>query len=826
MSKTDLQKWLLKNDGFQEQYRRVVIDSVANQFPALNRPSSNEEHNWGYLLMCASLLAQSEDGVCQDVSLRIAQFCLQQNGMTATYKDAAAVILDILANQPAINLAEARNLIENSFADRLPFPMLQDWTRRSIENVVTLSDSRTLSVNHFQRRFWEQTKKKNWISMSAPTSSGKSFILAQWLADYLRSSPNATIVYLVPTRALIQQVQQDIEHLLNTEHIESVSITTLPLQSAYKSGVANVFVFTQERFHILLGERGANLHVDLLVVDEAQKIGDNYRGVPPGGVMSGDIVSEDTMVNQNLLWVSQVNGRPMEWDVELILEGNPERIGQIKLPSRPSPNSKRLPFVAFTLGSREGGNVIYVNGAADAEKAAKQLYDLLGNDADIPADQEIKDLADLIRKTIHRQYSLSNVLQRGVAFHYGNIPLLVRTEIERLFRANKIKYLVCTSTLIEGINMPCQSIFARGPTKGRGKPMTPSDFWNLAGRAGRWGKEFQGNVICVDAKRDNVWKNGAPTRKAKFRITRTTDDVLSDVDALLGYIENGAPRDEAGKKPNLEYVFSYLMSSNILNGSISDALWAHRFPAEVVQRINILLEERSQSLSTPNDVILRNPGISPLAMDGLLDYFQNRTENRSEPVEGLLPAPPESEDAVNEYAKILHRINRHLGDVFGRGNRVRQLALLIVNWMQGYPLARIISSREQHYGSDNLAGLIRNSMKDVEEFARFQAPKFLACYVDLLRVYMERIDRQDLIDRLFELNVLLEFGVSQKTQLSLVGIGLSRSSAIALSELISDDSMTEEACLTWLQENDWMTHDMAALIKREIRTVLDGKSGR
>ncbi len=451
---------------------------------------------------------------------------------------------------------------------------------------------------------------------------------------------------------------------------------------------------------------------------------------------------------------------------------------------------------------------------------------MLGDDADISADQEIKDLVDLIRKTIHPKYSLANVLQRGVAFHYGNIPLLVRTEIEHLFRSNKIKYLVCTSTLIEGINMPCQSIFVRGPTKGLGKPMTPSDFWNLAGRAGRWGKEFQGNVICVDAKRNNVWKNGAPTHKAKFRITRTTDDVLSDVNALLEYIENGTPRDELGQKLHLEYVFSYLMSSKILNGSILDALWARRFPAEVVQRINLLLEKRSQTLSTPNDVILRNPGISPLAMDGLLDYFQNRTKNRAEPIEGLLPVHPESEEVVNEYAKILHRINKHLGDVFGRGKRVRKLALLIVNWMQGYPLARIISSREKYYGSDNLADLIRGSMKDVEEIARFQAPKFLACYVDLLRVYMERIDRQDLIDRLFEINVLLEFGVSQKTQLSLMGIGLGRSSAIALSELISDDSMAEEACLTWLQDNDWMTHDMPALIQREIRLVLDGKRGK
>jgi len=158
--------------------------------------------------------------------------------------------------------------------------------------------------------------------------------------------------------------------------------------------------------------------------------------------------------------------------------------------------------------------------------------------------------------------------------------------------------------------------------------------------------------------------------------------------------------------------------------------------------------------------------------------------------------------------------------VFGRRNRVRQLALLIVDWMRGYPLARIISSRERYYGSDDVAGLIRNTMKDVEEIERFQAPKYLTCYVDLLRVYLQRMDRNDLVERLFELNILLEFGVSQTTQLSLMGLGLSRSSAIALSELITDDSLNEADCLRWLEEQNWMTQDMPALIKREVADLL------
>ncbi|MBN2266886.1 MAG: DEAD/DEAH box helicase [Candidatus Babeliaceae bacterium] len=860
MSKTDLQDWLLQNSGFQTQYRHLLIDSVASQFYGLQRNSDNtkELYDWKYLLLCASLLAQSETEKCQDTALRIAQYCLECGDTSEVEKHAAAIILDTLANRPAIKLAEVRDLIKHSYFDRLPFPLYQDWVKRSIKNTIALSDDKSLEANRFQCSFWESVNTHDWISISAPTSAGKSFIIGRWLAEYLRNNPQSTVVYIVPTRALIQQVQRDIEGILKFAHVENTSVATLPLKSSLKSDKANIFIFTQERLHVLLAAFNNDISVDLLVIDEAQKIGDNYRGVllqqaieavscrnpqcriifaspmtenpdimledAPDGYSREAIVSEDTMVNQNLIWVSQVFGRPQIWSVELILEENLVEIGRIQLPSSPSPSSKRLPFVAFSLGNPEGGNVIYVNGAADAEKRAKQLYDLIGDDSESFKDKEINDLIELIQKTIHRNYSLGYVLRRGIAFHYGNMPLLVRTEIERLFRENKIKYLVCTSTLIEGVNMPCQSIFVRGPQKGHNKPMNPSDFWNLAGRAGRWGKEFQGNVICVDAKQDNVWKKGAPKRRTKFRIYRTSDKILLQSEDLQSFIDNKTPREEARKTPNLEYVFSYLVSSYIRNSSISSANWACRFPDKLILTLDERIGEIVRKINTPKEVILRNPGISPIAMDNLLEYFNDRTVNRKESVEGLIPVPAESVEAFDEYIKILYRINRYLGNVFGQGNRVRQLALLIVDWMKGYPLARMISSREKYYGCDDLPGLIRNTMKDVEEYARFQAPKYLACYVDLLRVYLEDIERYDLVQRLQELNVLLEFGVSQATQLSLIGLGLSRSSAIAISELIANDSLNEYKCIQWLKENDWMTQDMPELIKREVSNLLNNRS--
>jgi len=864
MSKADLQGWLLQNSGFKTQYRGLLIDSVASQFSGLQRndQEAHKEHDWGYLLLCASLLAQSETEKCQDAALRIAQYCLECGNTSDVEKHAAAVVLDTLANRPAIKLAEGRDLLQHGFSERLPFTLYQDWVKRSIENTIALSNDKCLEANRFQCSFWESANTHDRVSISAPTSAGKSFIIGRWLAEYLRNNPQPTVVYIVPTRALIQQVQRDIEAILKSEHVENTSVVTLPLQSSLKADRANIFVFTQERLHVLLAAFDNNISVDLLVIDEAQKIGDNYRGIllqqaveavacrnpqckiifaspmtknpdimledTPAGVSRESLVSEDTMVNQNLIWVSQVFRRPQIWNVELILEENPIGIGNIQLPSSPSLVSKRLPFVAFSLGNPDGGNVIYVNGAADAEKRAKQLYDLIGDDSESSEDKEIQDLIELIQKTIHPNYSLGYVLRRGIAFHYGNMPLLIRTVIEKLFSENKIKYLVCTSTLIEGVNMPCQSIFVRGPQKGRNKPMNPSDFWNLAGRAGRWGKEFQGNVVCVDAKREDVWKKGAPRGRTKFRISRTSDEVLSESDELLSFIENQTPREEAIKNPNLEYVFSYLVSSYIRNSNIASAIWAQRFPEELIHTLDERITRIAANLKTPQEVVLRNPGISPIAMDSLLSYFDDRTMNQQKSVEELIPIPAESEDAFEGYVQILHRINKYLGSVFGLSSRVRQLALLIVDWMKGYPLARIISSRQKYYRRydihKELSALIRDTMKDVEEFARFQAPKYLACYVDLLRVYLERIERKDLVKRLQELNVLLEFGVSQTTQLSLIGLGLSRSSAIAISELIADDSYTESASLQWLRENDWMTQDMPELIKREVSHIVEGKA--
>ena len=496
------------------------------------------------------------------------------------------------------------------------------------------------------------------------------------------------------------------------------------------------------------------------------------------------------------------------------------RLGEVELRFNPT-TGKRLPFVAQALSPTGGGNVLYVDGAADAEKAAQLLFDLVGPDANVESNPAISAVIELIRTAIHEQYSLAQVLRRGIAFHYGNIPLIVRNEIENCFKEGHIKHLICTSTLIEGVNLPCRSIFMRGPKKGRARPMNESDFWNLAGRADRWGKEFQGNIVCVDATDTNVWRLGTPRVRSQYRIERTTDRILQEPEAIVQFINNRMPAQESASRPELEFMGSYLVASHLRFGSVANTPFASRLDSRLLNQLETGLSSLISSFAINGHVVLRNPGISPVSMDNLLRYFTARDGS----VEELVPVPPTSTDAVSNYIRVLARINRELAPVFGVHKRIVMLAMLVTNWMRGYPLKRLIAGRldyERGRGQAvNASSTIRGVMKDVEEFARFQVPKYLSCYIDVLKQYLRSVDRGDLITADLDINILLEFGVPGGTQLSLMGLGLSRTSALALAEYIANDQLSEEGCLAWLRENDWRSLNLPILVKREIDNAVE-----
>ena len=80
--------------------------------------------------------------------------------------------------------------------------------------------------------------------------------------------------------------------------------------------------------------------------------------------------------------------------------------------------------------------------------------------------------------------------------------------------------------------MPTQNIFILNGKNGL-KPLSPIDFWNLSGRAGRLSKELYGNIFCVQHE-DWVWDNKELLNKSEIILKPT---VLTKIDRNLQRIE-------------------------------------------------------------------------------------------------------------------------------------------------------------------------------------------------------------------------------------------------------------------------------------------------
>jgi len=802
--------------SFQKQYETLLKVSVGDAIQNLKWRVEKEklltEINWNNVLGIASILSHSKNSTHLDAALRIAQTCLTLE-TTEIQKSGAAIILETLTNQNSIRLAIKRKLLDEEYSSKLPLPfkILNNQTR--ISNSVSINDT-IISLNRFQKQVYDASRTKSAISISAPTSAGKSYILYQLLVEELKGE-RKNIVYIVPTRALISQVEEDLTELLFQNSISDVNLTTVPLQNE-TTDQSNLFVFTQERLHWYLLQ-SSDKKIDFLLVDEAHKIDNNNRGILlqrkiedvldinpnvkiyfsspftsnpeilfenlPINSDSEAINTEFVAVNQNLLYVTQVSRKPTKWNINLITKDKPIEIGIVELTDRPTPESRKIALIAKAISGEKYGNLIYANGAAESEKYAKIIYEL--TEEEKPC-EELKELIKLVKNTIHKDYVLSKVLRRKIAFHYGNMPLLIRQEIERLFKLNKIKYLICTSTLLEGVNLPATTVFIRKPTRGKFQALNENDFWNLAGRAGRWGKEFSGNIVCIQPKE---WGFPPSPNKRKQKIVKALD-VLETMksDDFIRYVKEGSPRQEAEGNQEFEFAFSYYYSRFIENKLKKDSTFQNE--------LDTIFTELKKTIDIPDEIIQKNPGISPIAQQELLDYFETKKED----LESLIPVYPEDENAFEEYTKLVGRIGKTLAAFFPKMNTSR--AIVLINWMSGKPLSYLISSSIKNYKSKGISiqvdKVCRDVMEQVENFARFRFAKESSCYIDILRFFLKKIDRDDLLEGIPDLNLWLEFGVSQESQLSLLSLGLSRNTVVTISEYIPGTNMSKLECRKWL----------------------------
>lgn len=119
----------------------------------------------------------------------------------------------------------------------------------------------------------------------------------------------------------------------------------------------------------------------------------------------------------------------------------------------------------------------------------------------IPPDVQL--IQDFLRTEVSQGFELIEMLDHGIGVHHAGLSDEIRTLMEWLAESGHLRVLCATSTITQGINFPVSSIFLASrfvPQGRRSVEISPREFWNLAGRAGRIGHDSVGVVGLAEGK--------------------------------------------------------------------------------------------------------------------------------------------------------------------------------------------------------------------------------------------------------------------------------------------------------------------------------------
>jgi ATP-dependent RNA helicase HelY len=118
-------------------------------------------------------------------------------------------------------------------------------------------------------------------------------------------------------------------------------------------------------------------------------------------------------------------------------------------------------------------------------------------------------------------YEWREGLLRGLAAHHAGMLPAFRHTVEELFTAGLVKAVFATETLALGINMPARTVVLERLVKFNGEqhvPLTPGEYTQLTGRAGRRGIDVEGHAVVIWNPTDDTTE---PSEVAGLASTRT-----------------------------------------------------------------------------------------------------------------------------------------------------------------------------------------------------------------------------------------------------------------------------------------------------------------
>lgn len=790
------------------------------------------------LLRSAAVLALSTDGDQRDAAYRIAASTFDVHRVTHPGTPAITnMILSRLGNFPAMQLIALQQV--SSFT---PISLVTEEQIRRSQNEVRVAGKVT-ALTDFQRELWQDLQSGVSVGVSAPTSAGKSFVVLAHLEERAKRGGPFRAAYLVPSRALITQIADNISRWALRLEEAPISLVTMPLASDMLVQDRSIFVFTQERLHLTQINHQA-LRFDLIVVDEAHAIGESPRGIllaaaldealrrnPNAQVLfaSPNVSNAEVYgsffalpkfkpsttsakaVAQNIVFVDCPPPRKKQVSIRTRRSKPGSNVASVDLAKRPSTTTDKLIAIASTLG---GGapSLVYANGPDMAEKIARGLVKTVEQATDNDA---LSELSKFVAEAVHPDYTLVYSVRHRVGFHYGRIPATVRKAVEIAFSDGQLHYLVTTSTLLQGVNFPAKNLFICDPRQGDAGAMVPVDFWNLAGRAGRLGKEFQGNVFLIDY---DTWKARPLEASRAVQIQPAVSKLIdSRRMELLDCIQNTNPDQEVVTRAGLEGAFTQLLI-DLKNGRLKQSI-SRLSPTDTLADVEAALVHVEAGISLPVSVLQQSPTISAHRQQRLYAYLRRRVTGANS-ASSLVPEHPWGPKAYKSFTDIFKICHSELLGYPAADKRHTRFATIALKWMKGDPLPVIIEAGRKYAPKKKIDSHIRNVLQDIEHHIRFSYVRLMTCYIAVLSEILNKIGRADLVATIPNVPLYLEMGECRKGAIALMAVGLSRMAAAKIYSKLPPEIETAEAARRWLLAADLTSFDLPPILLNEIQRAL------
>lgn len=763
------------------------------------------------LLRFADILSNSQGSDSRNKAYQIVSSLNHFYSDDPVYKTISKAVFSKLGNFPAITYLEIKN--ENN----AELPILREIEAQSKKIIQKVPDSENIFFTDAQFELFTRLINNVEFSFSGPTSMGKSFLIKSFIKKVIKNSPPENIVIIVPTRALINQFSIDLKSELS-EQLENYRYKILINSSISdiltEEKFSYILILTPERFISYLSQEN-NPPIGFLFVDEAHKLASNtdsrsittYTAIEKAQKKYGNIKlyfsspnvsnpdiflklferesegryynTNESPVSQNLYFVDFINKK-----CELHIDKKTIDISN-KLDF--TNTNDEIKFIQYIGADRN--NLIYCNLKTKTIESATGYALLISN---FKPSSEVTKAIRNIQEYIHPDYYLAEILKKGVAYHHGKLPQLIRNLVEELYKQEKIRNVFCTSTLLEGVNMPTQNIFIIDNRNYR-TAFNPIDFWNLSGRAGRLCQELEGNIFCIQNERF-IWENKEVLRKEKVNLEPT---ILTKVDRNLAKIEKILnKKDVSGtetEKEILKYIANIIKVDSLETDSNYQSPIINKLIEKNKQKIIELAKNKTSQYEIPHFILNYNQTID-FDIQNAVYLKLKRIKN---PQKILLP----NSNNIS-YSICLDVLNYFYGlyswetgeKRLQNKNSLKYYAVLMNQWINGFTLNQIINQSIDWHFDNNLSIkvnynefekfnkrdkkhinlLIENTIDDIEYILRFLLEKYFNHYYQILVKFFGEENAGE------NWATLLEYGTQNRIVIALQNLGISRNTAIKI----------------------------------------------